>query len=48
MPSYMIGQAEFDYWMNPETPNTIGDARTTFAIGAARRLARGCRSIRKC
>lgn len=36
---YMIGQAEFDYWMDPNTVNTIGAARTTFAAGAARRLA---------
>jgi glyoxylase-like metal-dependent hydrolase (beta-lactamase superfamily II) len=36
---HMMGQAEFDYWRNPETVNTIGDARTTFAAGAARRLA---------
>ena len=35
---YMIGQTEFDYWMNPDTPDTIGEARTTFAVGAARRL----------
>lgn len=35
---YMIGQAEFDYWTDPETVNTIGEARTTFAVGAARRL----------
>lgn len=35
---YLIGQAEFDYWTNPETVNTIGQARTTFAAGAARRL----------
>lgn len=34
----VMGQAEFDYWMNPETVNTIGAARTTFAVGAARRL----------
>ncbi len=34
----MIGQAEFDYWTNPDTVNTIGEARTTFAAGAARRL----------
>lgn len=38
--TYMIGQDEWDYWTNPETVNTIGDARTTFAVGAARRLAR--------
>lgn len=35
---FLIGQAEFDYWIDPETVNTIGDARTTFAVGAARRL----------
>lgn len=37
---YMMGQAEWDYWTNPETVDTIGDARTTFAVGAARRLER--------
>jgi glyoxylase-like metal-dependent hydrolase (beta-lactamase superfamily II) len=37
--SYMIGQAEFDYWTNPDTVNTIGEARTTFAVGAERRLS---------
>lgn len=35
---YMIGQAEFDYWTNPDTVATIDEARTTFAVGAARRL----------
>jgi glyoxylase-like metal-dependent hydrolase (beta-lactamase superfamily II) len=35
---YFIGQAEFDYWTDPDTVNTIGAARTTFAAGAARRL----------
>lgn len=35
---FVMGQAEFDYWTNPETVNTIGAARTTFAVGAARRL----------
>jgi glyoxylase-like metal-dependent hydrolase (beta-lactamase superfamily II) len=35
---HYMGQAEFDYWTNPETVNTIGEARTTFAAGAARRL----------
>lgn len=35
---YLIGQAEFDYWTDPNTVNTIGDSRTTFAVGAARRL----------
>ncbi len=36
---YLMGQSEFDYWMDPNTLNTIGEARTTFAVGAARRLA---------
>ena len=35
---HMIGQAEFDYWTDPETANTIGEARATFAAGASRRL----------
>ena len=35
---HLIGQAEFDYWMDPNTVSTIGEARTTFAVGAARRL----------
>ncbi|WP_299916530.1 MBL fold metallo-hydrolase [uncultured Roseobacter sp.] len=34
----MIGQAEWDYWTDPDTVNTIGDARASFAVGAARRL----------
>lgn len=37
--AYHIGQAEFDYWMDPATVTTIGEARTTFAVGAQRRLA---------
>ncbi len=43
---YLIGQAEFDYWTNPETKNTIGDARTTFAVGAERRLAAIAETVR--
>lgn len=35
---YLIGKAEFDYWMDPETVNTIAPARTTMAVGARRRL----------
>jgi glyoxylase-like metal-dependent hydrolase (beta-lactamase superfamily II) len=35
---HMIGQAEFDYWMDPATVDSIGEARTTFAVGAQRRL----------
>ncbi len=36
--TYMIGQAEWDYWMNPNTVDEIGEARASFAVGAARRL----------
>jgi glyoxylase-like metal-dependent hydrolase (beta-lactamase superfamily II) len=35
---YLMGQAEWDYWMDPETVNTIGEERASFAVGAARRL----------
>lgn len=35
---FLIGQAEYDYWTNPDTVTQIGEARTTFAVGAARRL----------
>lgn len=35
----MIGQAEWDYWTDPNTVDTIGEARASFAVGAARRLA---------
>lgn len=38
--TYQIGQTEFDYWMNPNTVDEIGEARATFAVGAARRLER--------
>ncbi|MDT8855539.1 MBL fold metallo-hydrolase [Paracoccaceae bacterium Fryx2] len=37
--AFLIGQAEYDYWTDPNTVATIGAARTTFAVGAARRLA---------
>ena len=37
--SYMIGQAEWEYWTDPATVDTIGAARASFAVGAARRLA---------
>lgn len=36
--TYMMGRAEWDYWWDPETVNTIGEARTTFAVGAKRRM----------
>ena len=34
----MISQAEWDYWSDPDTVNTIGELRASFAVGAARRL----------
>lgn len=37
--TYLIGKSEWDYWIDPETVNTIGEARTTFAVGARRRFA---------
>lgn len=36
--SYMIGKAEWEYWMNPNTVDEIGEARASFAVGAKRRL----------
>jgi len=36
--TYMMGRAEWDYWWDPETVNTIGEARAVFAVGAKRRL----------
>ncbi|MFB9150077.1 MBL fold metallo-hydrolase [Roseovarius ramblicola] len=36
--AHMIGQAEHAYWTDPATVGTIGEARASFAVGAARRL----------
>lgn len=36
--SFMMGREEWDYWWNPETVNTIGTARQSFAVGAKRRM----------
>lgn len=36
--TYMMGRAEWDYWWNPETVSTIGEARAAFAVGAKRRM----------
>ncbi|MDJ0824766.1 MAG: MBL fold metallo-hydrolase [Rhodobacter sp.] len=36
--THLIGKAEFDYWMDPATVDTIDAGRTTFAVGAKRRL----------
>ena len=35
---HMMGQAEWDYWFDPDTANTIQPERTTMAVGARRRL----------
>lgn len=35
---HLIGRVERDYWTDPGTVDSIGAARTTFAVGAARRL----------
>jgi len=37
---YMMGRAEWDYWWDPETVNTIGEMRQSFAAGAKRRMER--------
>ncbi|MEO1331336.1 MAG: MBL fold metallo-hydrolase [Pseudomonadota bacterium] len=36
--AHLMGRAEFDYWMDPNTVDTIGEARASFAAGARRRL----------
>ncbi|MEL7254943.1 MAG: MBL fold metallo-hydrolase [Pseudomonadota bacterium] len=36
--TYMMGRAEWEYWWNPETVTTIGEARAAFAVGAKRRM----------
>ena len=36
--TYMIGKTEWNYWIAPETIENIGAERTTFAVGAQRRL----------
>ncbi|MCH2164347.1 MAG: MBL fold metallo-hydrolase [Marinovum sp.] len=36
--TYMMGKAEWEYWWNPATVDTIGDARAAFAVGAKRRM----------
>ena len=37
--THYMGQAEWDYWTDPNTVNTIDSGRQAFAIGAERRLA---------
>ena len=36
--SYMIGKAEWDYWLDPNTVDSISSDRIPFAVGAKRRL----------
>ncbi len=36
--THLIGQAEFDYWIDPATVDTIGAERAAFAVGAKRRM----------
>ncbi|MBS1302025.1 MBL fold metallo-hydrolase [Loktanella sp. SALINAS62] len=35
---HLMGQNEWDYWWNPQTVDTIGSARQTFAVGAKNRM----------
>lgn len=35
---HLMGRAEFDYWIDPDTASTIDEGRKTFAAGAKRRL----------
>lgn len=35
---HMIGRSEWEYWLDPNTVDTIEEARTTMAVGAKRRL----------
>ena len=36
--AFHMGQVEWDYWTDPNTIDTIGETRQSFAVGAARRL----------
>ena len=36
--THMMGQVEFDYWMDDATVASIGEERASFAVGAKRRL----------
>ncbi len=36
--TYLMGRGEWDYWWNPETVDSIGEARAAFAVGAKRRM----------
>ncbi|WP_412508278.1 MBL fold metallo-hydrolase [Roseovarius sp. SYSU LYC5161] len=36
--TYHFGRTEWDYWRDPDTVDTIGEARAAFAVGAQRRM----------
>ena len=36
---HMMGKAEWDFWIDPETQNTIDEGRKAFAAGALRRMS---------
>lgn len=36
--THLVGRKEWDYWWDPDTVQTIGEARMTFAAGARRRF----------
>jgi len=36
--TYMMGEAEWAYWSDPNTVDTIGEERASFAVGAQRRM----------
>jgi glyoxylase-like metal-dependent hydrolase (beta-lactamase superfamily II) len=36
---YMMSQAEWDYWFDPETVNKVPEIRQSFAVGARRNMA---------
>ncbi|TDH36318.1 MBL fold metallo-hydrolase [Pseudohoeflea suaedae] len=38
--SYHMNRVEWDYWTDPDTVDSIGEERKTFAVGAASRLGR--------
>lgn len=42
----LIGEAELDYWTDPDTIDSIGEARTAFVVGAQRRLQTVADNIR--
>ncbi|UWQ29464.1 MBL fold metallo-hydrolase [Leisingera sp. M523] len=36
--AYLMGQGEWEYWLDPQTADSIGSSRTAMAIGARRRM----------